>query len=180
MQLPGRPLQFYIDICHHRWALPLLAELAERRGARSAELRRALGMNRETLSATLLALGKLGLVDGNPGYGHPLRPEYLLTQRGRSLAPRCAKLLAFSATLNLGDLIGRKWTLPVLIALGAAELRFSAIANALPGITPRSLAQSLKALAEDELIRRSVDEGFPPSALYSLTPRGLDLLGRIP
>ena len=53
----------------------------------------------------------------NPGYGHPLRPEYVLTTQRRGAARRCAALLARGR--RRASLL-RKWSLPVLAALAAA------------------------------------------------------------
>ncbi|MGH2451320.1 MAG: winged helix-turn-helix transcriptional regulator, partial [Candidatus Limnocylindria bacterium] len=68
---------------HHRWAAPVLAELDRSRGSRFVTLSNRLALSRESLRRTLTALIDAGLVMKNPGYGHPLRPEYILTERGR-------------------------------------------------------------------------------------------------
>src|SRR6478736_5405251 len=75
-----------IELFHHRWAPPALALLGERGGARFVELQRRLGVGRESLVRALAALLASGLVRRNEGYGHPLRPEYVLTARGRRAA----------------------------------------------------------------------------------------------
>src|SRR3954467_4738348 len=81
-----------IELFHHRWAPPALALLAERDGARFVELQRKLGVGRESLRRALDALLELGLVRRNEGYGHPLRPEYLLTRAGLEAAPFAAQI----------------------------------------------------------------------------------------
>lgn len=43
------------------------------------------------------------------------------------------------------DLIGKKWSLCIITALGnSGRLRFNALQGALPGISPRTLADTLK------------------------------------
>ena len=87
-------IQELIAIFHHRWSAPVLAELLRQKGSRFAALSGTLGVGRESLRRTLDSLLALGLVARNPGYGHPLRPEYVLTSRGEDAARRCAALLA--------------------------------------------------------------------------------------
>jgi len=160
-------IQDLIALFHHRWAAPILAELERQKGARFAALAGILGASRESLQRTLAALIDLGLVARNPGYGHPLRPEYVLTRRGIRVAARCTRLLG-----ALGDereVALRKWSLPVLIALRRAG-RFSELRQELPGITPRALALALKDLQAAGFVERRVEEEtYPPTVLYAAT-----------
>ena len=73
---PGERLA---QLFHHRWAVPVLAELHRTSGSRFVTLHRRLGIGRESLRRTLASLAEQDLVARNPGYGHPLRPEYVLT-----------------------------------------------------------------------------------------------------
>src|SRR5215213_11761735 len=77
-----------IALFHHRWAPPALAELARRDGVRFVELQNRLGVGRESLRRALDALLELGYARRNPGYGHPLRPEYLVTEPGAAAVRR--------------------------------------------------------------------------------------------
>ena len=129
-----------IAIFHHRWSAPVLAELLRQKGSRFAALVGTLGVGREALRRTLDSLLELGLVARNPGYGHPLRPEYVLTRSGELAARGCAKLLE---SLDEDEVLLRKWSLPVLAAL-AQPARFLSCATALPGVTPRALALALR------------------------------------
>jgi DNA-binding HxlR family transcriptional regulator len=160
-------IQDLIALFHHRWAAPILAELRRQKGARFAALAGILGVGRESLRRTLDALIDLGLVARNPGYGHPLRPEYVLTRRGTHVAARCARLLG--ALGDKREVALRKWSLPVLIALRHAD-RFSELRDELPGITPRALALALKDLQAAGLVERRVDEdAYPPTVVYAAT-----------
>ena len=156
-----------IAIFHHRWAAPVLAELLRQKGSRFAALVGTLGVGRESLRRTLDSLLELGLVARNPGYGHPLRPEYVLTGRGEDAARRCTKLLAAGDE----DVLLRKWSLPVLTALTEPS-RFSELRVGLPGVTPRALALALKDLQAAGLVERRIEDAYPPRAVYSATREG--------
>jgi DNA-binding HxlR family transcriptional regulator len=155
-----------IALCHHRWSAPVLAELGRTGGARFVVLVNHLGVGRASLQRTLAALVELGLVRRNPGYGHPLRPEYVLTPKGEEAAVRCARLLA--AVDGKAGVLLRKWSLPVLFAL-RGNARFSELREALPGITARALALALKDLERAGLVTRRVEETYPPSTVYAAT-----------
>ena len=164
-------------VLHHRWAVPVLAELHRERGAKFVTLLKRLGVGRSTLSRTLKALAEHGWVLRNPGHGHPMRPEYVLTPAGRSLGRACDGL--FEALHQTGrlDVALRKWSLPVVLATaGKSPRRFVDLSVALPDVTPRALTQSLKALVEAGLIERTLLDGYPPYAVYALAEAGTKLL----
>lgn len=162
-----------IELFHHRWAPPALALLAERDGARFVELQRRLDVGRESLRRALDALIDLGYVRRNEGYGHPLRPEYVITPAGHVAAP-----LAEAATAG-GDVLLRKWSVPVLVTLDE-ERRFSELRALLPGVTPRALALALRDLEDAALVRREVLPTRPPSSLYRATARGRRIVRAAP
>jgi len=155
-----------IELFHHRWAPPVLALVGERGGVRFVELQRKLDVGRESLNRALDALIVLGYVRRNPGYGHPLRPEYLLAPGGRRAAELAAGVLA------AGDpaVLLRKWSVPVLAELGE-ERRFSELRSSLEA-SPRALALALQDLEAARLIRREVVATRPPTTIYRPTARG--------
>lgn len=157
-------------LTHHRWALPVLAELHERNGSRFVPLQNRLGISRDVLRQTLDALDELGFVMRNPGYGHPSRPEYVLAQGGQTIAPACAELLAALRRLGVEDVGLKKWTLPVLAALDG-ERRFGELARA-AGASPRALSLALKDLVGAGLVERRVLDGYPPSSSYLASATG--------
>jgi len=159
---------------HHRWAVPILAELHRRQGERYAYLAHRFGISRETLSQTLAYLVRKGWVRRNPGYGHPLRPEYLLTAKGAALGPQCERLAHALTDTGVDDLGLRKWTLPILYAMarGPKPSRFSEILATLGTVTPRSLSESLKRMEDADWIVRQVTDEFPPSTRYGVTSTG--------
>lgn len=149
----------------------MLAELSALGGAKFVTLQNRLAVNRESLRAALDALCALGLVEPNPGHGHPLRPEYLLTAAGARTAPTCARIVEALKSLHVEDVALRKWSLPVARGLVAGDERFGQLEARLVGVTPRALAAALRSLQEAGLVARSVVDGWPPTPVYRLTPR---------
>jgi len=163
-------------LAHHRWSLPVLAELHRGRGAKFVTLVKRLGVSRDSLRRTLDALIFHGWVRRNAGYGHPMRPEYLLTGAGASVAPACAELVETLREMDLEAIGLRKWSLPVTRKLGGGDGRFNELKAGLPGVTARALTLALKGLREAGVVERSVLDGYPPASVYSLTSSGRRLV----
>jgi DNA-binding HxlR family transcriptional regulator len=77
------------------------------------------------------------------------------------------------------DLIGRvadKWTMLILDVLHEhGELRFTRLAERVPGISQKMLTQTLRYMERDGLITRTVHPVVPPKVEYKLTHLGLSL-----
>lgn len=73
------------------------------------------------------------------------------------------------------ELIGRRWTGCIVRALLAGETRFSAIAETVPRMSDRMLAERLKELEEAGVIARKVIPDTPVRIEYSLTQKGREL-----
>ena len=158
---------------HHRWSIPVIADLhAHGGGAKFVTLQKTLGVSRDSLGRTLGALLGFGVVVRNPGYGHPMRPEYLLSRRGKRLGPVCHRLMDRLCRLDLVDVGLKKWSLPVVHVLSSVGGRFNRIRRALPGATPRALANALRDLQDAELVERYLVDDDPPRTEYALTRRG--------
>jgi DNA-binding HxlR family transcriptional regulator len=162
-----------IELFHHRWAAPALAILETRGAVRFVELQRKLGVGRESLRRALDALVDLGYVRRNEGYGHPLRPEYLITESGRDAAVLAVRVVASPAR----EMLLRKWSVPVLAHLTEPQ-RFSELRTSLGDVTPRALALALRDLESALLVRRDVLPTRPPSTVYRPTQGALEVLGR--
>jgi DNA-binding HxlR family transcriptional regulator len=162
-----------IALSASRWTLPLLADLAAHDGARFAELLHRLGLPRESLVRTLTAAAGHGWVTRNPGHGHPLRPEYLLTAKGQAAAQRAQRIDSAQARLGLDGNPLPRWGLPIIGAIACGHDRFNALGRWLAPATPRALSQGLVALDGQALVRREVTMGRPPASLYNLTDRGV-------
>src|SRR3972149_5491163 len=130
----------------HPWSVPILAELHRTGGSRFVILAHRLGVGPDSLRHTLRALTDHGWVMRNPGYGHPLRPEYILTPAGSALAPACAHLIKLLHSMEIEEAGLRKWSMPVLMSIQAGNRRFSDLKSSLAGITARALTMTLKDL----------------------------------
>jgi DNA-binding HxlR family transcriptional regulator len=159
-----------VVVLAHRWSLPVLAELARSEGAKFSSLRVKLACSRDSLVTTLRALQDEGLVIRNPGYGHPMRPEYLLTDSGARLAPVCGFWLE-KAKLTQGDALTR-WCLPVLILIGAGTNRFAEIRRELDA-APSAVSTSLRDLTGRGVIVKRLADTWPATLSYHLTRRGI-------
>ncbi len=78
------------------------------------------------------------------------------------------------------EVLANKWALYVLGAIRRYErpMRFSELRRLLDGITQKMLAQTLRSLERDGLIRRDAYPTVPPRVEYGLTPLGVDV-GRL-
>lgn len=166
-----------VDLFHHRWAVPALAEMATRGGGgRVAELTGALGASRGGVRQAIVALEELGLVERNRGHGHPLRPEWVLTELGGVTGVEAARVLALARDWKIQDLAFRKWPLPVVYAMGETGGRFAGLRERLPGVTDRALSNALRTLGSIGLADRVVQPSRPPRVLYHPTDRARQLL----
>src|SRR6056297_1171488 len=168
-----------IDLVARRWSIPVLACPHDRGGAKFVTLAQELGASRASLSATLNHLIGLGIVRRNRGHGHPMRPEYLLTDAGRAVARHCAALDRTVARNGGADLAYRKWTLPLVAAIGGGRVRFRDLRSTLAGATPRAITLGLKQMADGRWIRRSLIDDYPPAAGYRLLSRGERIWNRL-
>jgi len=77
------------------------------------------------------------------------------------------------------EVIGRvadKWTMTVLEVLAeAGTLRFTRLAEAVPGVSQKMLTQTLRAMERDGLLIRTVHPVVPPHVEYRLTDLGVSL-----
>lgn len=155
-------------LTHHRWMIPVLGacDRAPGGGLKHVTFLHRLGLGRDSLGRTLAAAIDAGWLMHNPGAGHPLRPEYVLTPRGRALAPHCRRTLAALRRLGCLELGLNKWSLAVLAAVAAGAGRFSHMARLLGDATPRALATALRDLAAAGVLLRQVQDTYPPGVQY--------------
>ena len=161
-----------VRLCASRWFIPVLAAMDEAGGARFGVLVRKLETSRSVLSRCLDDLERQGWIGRNPGHGHPLRHEYLLTEAGRPLAAWSHRVMKERRKLGLGNPDLGRWSLPLLLRLDHGWKRFSALEAELDPISPRSLSLALKQSMESRLVTRRLEDRFPPLPLYGLTKRG--------
>jgi len=161
-----------IRLCAGRWQIPLLALASAGDGLRFAEAVRRLGLARGVARASFDALIEGGWLARNPGHGHPLRPEYVLTPEGRAAGPWCEAVMRARDALGLAPDALTRWSLPLLVVLGDGEARFGTLAERLAPVSPRALSLTLKAALAEALVTRALQDSFPPVAVYALTGRG--------
>ncbi len=77
------------------------------------------------------------------------------------------------------DCIGDRWSLLALLALAGGTLRFTEMKRAIGDISPRMLAQTLRALERDGYVARAVFPTIPPRVEYTLTALGESLLAKV-
>jgi DNA-binding HxlR family transcriptional regulator len=164
-------------LVRHRWMIPLLAELERLDGAKFVTLVHAVDASRSAVREALDALIELELAGENPGYGHLLRPEYILTDHGRPIAAACLDLMNAVQLVGGSDESYRKWSLPIVSRLAAGADRFGELRGDLDGVTPRALSQALKRLVNTGLVERAVDDTYPPVSRYRLTEASVVLVG---
>ena len=165
-----------IELAHHRWNIPVIAELSRGHGAKFVTMANRLGASRASLSSSLAYLICLGLVEKNEGHGHPMRPEYLLTPTGKDISKQCEALTRILNRSEETDLAFRKWTLPLLAVIGDETRRFNELRGRLESATPRAVTLGLKGLLRAQWARRTLIDDYPPTAGYQLEGRGRQVL----
>jgi len=161
----------FVNITSRAWALPILSSLHDGVAGRQAALLTATGANRSSFTQSMDHLIEIGLLERNPGYGHPLRPEFRLTELGKNVATIASKIQRVSGNEDHG-LLRRSWTVPVLTSLRRPS-HFNGIKRNLVTITDRALSQSLRTMEDRNWVCRDVDSAArPPRSIYSAVNLG--------
>jgi DNA-binding HxlR family transcriptional regulator len=84
-----------------------------------------------------------------------------------------ASTCAVAAT---AEIIGAKWTALLVHDLSEGPRRFSELERSCQGISPRTLAERLRALEADGILERHSYDETPPRVEYRLTEKGQSLL----
>jgi DNA-binding HxlR family transcriptional regulator len=71
--------------------------------------------------------------------------------------------------------VGDKWSVLIVMLLGAGPRRFNELKRAVRGISQRMLTLTLRGLERDGLVTRTVFPTVPPRVDYALTPLGRSL-----
>lgn len=74
------------------------------------------------------------------------------------------------------NIVGDKWTLPVLYVLKQGTKRYSEIQREIPGISKKMLTQTLRRLESDNILKRKIYPVVPPKTEYGLTAFGNQLI----
>jgi DNA-binding HxlR family transcriptional regulator len=73
------------------------------------------------------------------------------------------------------ELIGKRWTGAIVVALTEGPMRYADIGKAVPGLSDRLLSERLRELEAEGLVERRVEAGAPVRVTYSLTEAGQQL-----
>ncbi|MEU4679145.1 helix-turn-helix domain-containing protein [Micromonospora sp. NPDC023737] len=77
------------------------------------------------------------------------------------------------------DLVGDKWSVLIIGTLADHPVRYSDLADAIPGISQRMLTLTLKHLQRTGLVTRTSYPEVPPRVEYALTELGRSLLSTV-
>ena len=164
-----------VNLTSRAWSLNILAQLHAGTPGRQAALLTATGASRTAFGQSLAHLIELGLLERNPGHGHPLRPEFRMTPKGAEAAEMAEVILRAGPDKPEAALLRRVWTVPVL-SVCVAPRYFSDIKRDLPPITDRALSGCLKQLqARNWLSRDTETESHPPRPVYQAANAGLEI-----
>ncbi len=167
-----RHTQPLVELSQRRWAIPLISELHRSRGAKFVTLAHRIDGSTGGIRSALSALVHQGWVARNRGFGHPLRPEYILTKQGERLAKPVSALVECLHDLDARVLGTLRWPLPSLVAIDEGAARFRDLKRVLIQPTDRAISQALKALEACSLLERSLVESRPPRSEYQVTDTG--------
>lgn len=73
------------------------------------------------------------------------------------------------------DVLSNRWTSLIVRELLRGTQRFNQLKQRLPGISPKTLTERLKALEEQGIVVRTLYAQVPPKVEYHLSPKGQDL-----
>ena len=168
-------INLLVKVTARSWSLNILALMHGGVPGRQASLLTASGASRTAFVQSLRHLLELGLLERQPGYGHPLRPEYRLTKKGMEIASVADKIIGMISRPSEHVLLRRAWTIPVLAASQKPRY-FTDIKKDLVWITDRALSRSLKQLEAHHWLQRIVDaETRPPRPLYKAANLGAQI-----
>ena len=77
------------------------------------------------------------------------------------------------------DIIGGKWSMPIIYILSKGKMRFMEIERSVEGINTRMLVKELKNMEANGIVTREVFPTVPPTVEYALTEKGAKLLPSI-
>ena len=77
------------------------------------------------------------------------------------------------------DIIGGKWSMPIIYILSKGKMRFKELERSVEGINTRMLVKELKNMEANGIVTRGVFPTVPPTVEYTLTHKGEKLLPSI-
>ena len=166
---------YLVNLCSRAWSLTALSLIANGTPARVSPLASTAGCGRTSMGVSVRHLLELGILERNPGHGHPLRPEFQLTTHGEDIAEWAAQLSDMINTDQHKLLLRQKWPLPLLHNL-PKEKRYSDLRRELRPVTDRALSNCLSQLRTGNLITRHVSNlRSPPEVSYLTKQNGIKI-----
>jgi DNA-binding HxlR family transcriptional regulator len=78
-----------------------------------------------------------------------------------------------SASFDMAiNVLGAKWTLPIICRLSIGPLRFGELRQSLGGVSSRILSDRLQVLEKEGIVKRISYREVPPRVVYELTEEG--------
>jgi len=111
-------------------------------------------------------------MDTGLSHSSPAATRSRAARRAEAQRAECAA----TAALNV---LGQKWVLRIIRALGERTQRFCELQDALGGANSATLSQRLKLLEDEGMIERRAISAVPPWVEYSLSAKGADLRAAI-
>lgn len=112
--------------------------------------------------------------------GSPRLPERDLPPCGCGIPGEASASTCYCGVEDLLRIIRRRYSLAVMNAIHNHRTpRYHDVAQALPGISSSTLAETLRALEAAQLLRRNAGSENNPFATYALTDSGVKLLSRL-
>lgn len=102
-----------------------------------------------------------------------MAPEH---NEGTSAVTRLVTAESCQAPRDLLARVGDKWSMLIVMLLGAETMRFNQLRRTVDGISQRMLTLTLRGLERDGLVSRTVFPTIPPRVDYALTPLGRSLI----
>ncbi len=155
----------FILLCSKAWSIQILAYVHKQNDPRISPITHHFSASRTSISGALHHLVELKYLQRNSGHGHPLRPAYVLTNKGKAIAAWAAEL---DSLLEPTDwkIARRSWSLPILREMIPTS-RYGELRSKLRPVTDRALSETLKNLGENNWLERCVDiNRSPPSVSY--------------
>jgi DNA-binding HxlR family transcriptional regulator len=111
-------------------------------------------------------------MDAGMTHSSPAVTRSRAARRAEAQRAECAA----TAALNV---LGQKWVLRIIRALGERTQRFCELQDALGGANSATLSQRLKLLEDEGLLERRAISSVPPWVEYSLSAKGNELRAAI-
>ena len=161
----------FISLCSKAWAIQILAYFHSGKDPRISPITHHFTASRTSITAAIQHLVQLKYLRKNSGHGHPLRPAYALSDKGKAVAEWAAEL---DKSMIVSDwaIARRTWSLPILRE-AIPTSRYGEIRAELNPVTDRALSETLKMLGDNHWLDRIVDiEQSPPSVAYAPSGTG--------